>query len=49
MGSIYLKERKIEKGLILIDRANNMGVLDSNHLDKVTSDELKNLLKNYKY
>ena len=49
MGSIYLKEGKIEKGLILIDRANNMGVLDSNHLDKVTSDELKNLLKNYKY
>ena len=49
MGSIYLKEGNVEKGMMLIERANNMGVLDSKHVEKETSDELKKLLKNYKY
>ncbi|MBJ85005.1 MAG: hypothetical protein CMJ11_00120 [Pelagibacterales bacterium] len=49
MGSIYLKEGNMKKGMMLIERANNMGVLDSEHVDRETSEELKKLLKNYKY
>jgi len=49
MGSVYLKEGNLEKGLILIERANNMGILDSEHIDKATSEVLKKLLKNNKY
>ena len=43
-GSIYLKEGKIEDGMKLIKRANNMGVLDTELLDKKTSEDLKKLL-----
>ena len=49
MGSVYLKEGNLEKGLILIERANNMGILDSEHIDKATSEVLKKFLKNNKY
>jgi hypothetical protein len=48
LGSIYLKEGRIDEGMMLIDRANKMGVLDSKHLDKETSDTLKKSLHLYK-
>ena len=48
LGSIYLKEGKLEEGMILIERANTMGVLDSKDLDKKISEDLKKLLTIYK-
>jgi len=47
MGYVYLQENEFEKGILLIKRANDNGVLDSELIDAEMSNELKNLLKQY--
>ena len=47
MGSVLIKEGNIEQGIFLIDRANKMGILDKDYIDKETSNNLKNILENY--
>ena len=45
LGAVYIKEGLLEKGLIYIRKANDMGVLDSEDVDKETSKYLKGLIK----
>ena len=44
LGSIYLKEGRINKGMELIRRAQSMGVLNSENIDKESAENLKKLL-----
>ena len=44
LGSIYLKEGRINKGMELIKRAQSMGVLNSKNIDKESAENLKKLL-----
>ena len=44
LGSIYLKEGRINKGMELIKRAHSMGVLNSENIDKESAENLKKLL-----
>ena len=48
LGSILVKEGKIDDGMALIDKANKMGVLDSNLVDSESALKLKDLLNLYK-
>mgnify|MGYP001036861714 FL=1 len=48
LGSILVKEGKIDEGMDLIDKANKMGVLDSSLVDSESATELKNALKLYR-
>ncbi|MDB9971941.1 hypothetical protein OAE09_04710 [Alphaproteobacteria bacterium] len=48
LGSVLLKEGNFEKGMKLIGRANDNGVLDSSVLDIDTANSLKKLLLTYK-
>jgi len=48
MGYVYLKEENFEEGMILIERAYDKGVLDSEYIDEDTSNTLKNLIIEYK-
>jgi len=48
LGSVLLKEGNFEKGMKLISRANDNGVLSSSELDIETVNSLKKLLLTYK-
>jgi hypothetical protein len=48
LGYVYIKEKKLEAGMALIDRANKNGVLDSKDLDEKMAETLKNSLNIYK-
>ena len=48
LGSVLLKEGNFEKGMRLINRANDNGVLNSSELDIETVNGLKKLLLTYK-
>ena len=48
LGSIAIKEGRLNEGLLLINKANNLGVLDSKDIDKNTANYLKKLLKENK-
>ncbi|MFL2683852.1 MAG: hypothetical protein ACJ0G9_09150 [Alphaproteobacteria bacterium] len=47
LGSIAIKEGRLNQGLFLIKKARDLGVLDSEDIDKETADYLKNILKEY--
>ena len=47
LGSIAIKEGRLNDGLFLIKKARDLGVLDSKDIDKETSNYLKNLLIEY--
>ncbi len=47
MGAIFLEEGNIEKGMFLIKRAYDKGVLDTKEVDKETSEEIKLLISKY--
>ena len=44
LGSIAIKKGRLNEGLSLINKANNLGVLDSKDIDKDTANYLKKLL-----
>jgi len=47
LGAIAIKEGRLNQGLFLIKKARDLGVLDSEDIDKETADYLKNILKEY--
>ncbi len=47
IGSIFVKQGKINEGLLLIKKANDLGVLDSKDIDRQTADYLKQLLREH--
>ena len=47
LGSILLKDGNFDKGMKLINRANDNGVLNSSDVDKVTAETLRELLLIY--
>jgi hypothetical protein len=47
LGAIYIKEGNINKGIYLIKRANQNGVLDSKDVDKDTAKYLKSIITKY--
>ena len=47
LGSIAIKEGKLNEGLKLIKRANDLGVLDSEDIDEETANYLKKLLSEH--
>ena len=47
LGSIAIKDGEFEKGLKLIKKANDLGVLDTKDIDEKTSNYLKNLIKKH--
>ena len=48
VGSILLKEGNFEKGMYLINRANDNGILNSPDIDTETANNLKELILVYK-
>ena len=48
LGSVLLKEGRFEKGMKLINRANDNGVLNSSYVDTETANNLKELISVYK-
>lgn len=48
LGSIAIKQGKLNEGLFLINKANDLGVLDSKDIDKETANYLRKLLKEYR-
>lgn len=47
LGSIAIKQGKLNEGLFLIKKASNLGVLDSKDIDDSTANYLKELLKEH--
>ena len=48
LGAIFLEEGNFDKGIELIRKASQNGVLDSEYIDKETADSLKKMLENIK-
>ena len=48
LGSIEIKQGNFSRGISLIEKANNLGVLDSKDIDEETANYLKKLLKEHK-
>ena len=47
LGSIDIKNGSLDKGLYLIKKANDLGVLDTKEVDEETANYLKKLIKEY--
>jgi len=48
IGSIFIKQGKIDEGLLLIKKANDLGILDTKDIDQETANYLKKLLNEIK-
>ena len=47
IGSIAIKQGKVNEGLLLIKKASDLGVLDSKDIDEETANYLKKLLREH--